>query len=676
MLARTGTMPRDQDAWSFEVKWDGVRAIVRSRRDEFELRSRLDNAITAGYPELRGLQDALGDHRAVLDGEIIAFDDDGRPNFQALQERMHVRGRELTRLVARRPVTLMLFDLLWLDGESLTGRSYDERRAALEALQLDGPHWQTPSAHPGQGDALFAATAEQRLEGIIAKRRDSHYVPGGRSDSWLKVKHQLRQEFVIGGWRPGQGGRRGTLGSLQIGVHDADGALRYAGGVGTGFDRDTLDRLHARLSRVERKTSPFHGRQPPRDTRFARPATVVEVRFAGWTDEGSVRQAAFLGVRDDKDPTEVVREDAAGPAARPIAVELEHAERADPRRRGGSGGGVETDQRSTRPAPGTPHDADELAERIPSRGDAVLDVDGRAVKLTNLDKPYYPSGWSKSDVLRYYARIAPVLLPHLRDRPVTLKRYPDGVEGQSFFNKHAARHRPDWVPTARVRHGEDPDKDHVEFVVIEDRATLLWAAQMAAIELHPSLSRVDPAVESGAGGPTALVFDLDPGPGTTIVDCCWVAGEIRTLLGELGVDLHAKTSGSKGLQLYAPIAHDTGYDRSKPFAHAIAALLEDRHPDRVVSRMKKSLRDGKVLIDWSQNSAHKTTVCVYSLRAREHPTVSTPVTWDEVQRCLADEEPDRLVFTADDVLDRVARDGDCFAAVLDGDQRLPELAID
>lgn len=633
MLARTGSMPADQAEWSFEVKWDGVRAIARSSPKQFDLRSRLDNDITAGYPELSGLQAALGDHRAVLDGEIIAFDDQGRPSFQALQERMHVRGRELAGLVERRPVTLMLFDLLWLDGESLTGQPYDERRAALESLGLDGPHWQTPAAHPGQGDALFAATAEQRLEGIIAKRRDSHYVPGGRSEAWLKVKHQLRQEFVVGGWRPGQGGRRGTLGSLQIGVHDSDGKLRYAGGVGTGFDRDTLDRLHAQLARLSRKTSPFSGRQPPRDTRFVRPTTVAEVRFAGWTDEGSVRQAAFIGVRDDRDPADVVREGA--PAGRP---------------------------------------AGDLAAQIPDRGDAVLGVDGREVKVTSLDKPYYPSGWTKGDVLRYYAAIAPVLLPHLRDRPVTLKRFPDGVQGQSFFNKHAPAHRPDWIATAEVRHGEG--KESVEHVLIQDRATLLWAVNLSAIELHPSLARADrrPAgANQRAPTPTALVYDLDPGPGTTIVECCAVAIEIRALLADLGVELHAKTSGSKGLQLYAALARGVPYERSKSFAHAVAALLEDRHPDRIVSRMKKSLRPGKVLIDWSQNSAHKTTVCVYSLRARERPTVSTPVTWDEVERCHASQDPDELVFTADDVLARVRDSGDCFAPVLVPGQQLPAL---
>lgn len=666
MLARPGTMPVDQDAWTFEVKWDGVRAIVRSDPDAFEIRSRADNDVTAGYPELAGLQAALGDHAAVLDGEIIAFADDGRPSFQALQERMHVRGPELTGLVERRPVTLMLFDLLWLDGASLLGRTYDERRARLEALALDGPHWQTPAAHPGQGRELFAATAEQRLEGVIAKRRDSHYLPGGRGDAWRKVKHQRRQEFVVGGWWPGQGVRRGTIGSLQLGVHDGASRLRYAGGVGTGFDHDTLDRLHAELSAHERDRSPFAGRQPPRGTRFVDPTMVVEVRFADWTDEGSIRQAAYLGVRDDKDPAAVVREDAPGVTVNEPAGDEDPDGPARPAQR--------SDAASSRTGRRTAAAPDDVVSRIPSSGDTVLDVDGRPVKLTNLDKPYYPSGWSKADALRYYAAIAPVLLPHLRDRPVTLERYPDGVEGPSFFNKHAPSHRPEWVTTAAVRHGEG--KDAVEFVMIQDRATLLWAVQLAAIELHPSLSRADHRRAGGATGPTALVFDLDPGPGTTIVECCAVAFDIRSLLGELGLRLHAKTSGSKGLQLYAGLARGTTYEQSKPFAHAVAALLEDRHPDRIVSRMKKELRDGKVLIDWSQNSAHKTTVCAYSLRARERPTVSTPVTWDEVAGCRASGDPDDLVFTADDVLARVRRDGDRFAPVLAPGPVLPALAVD
>ena len=232
-------------------------------------------------------------------------------------------------MAAAKPVTYLVFDLLWLDDESLVDRPYDERRVRLETLGLDGPHWQTPAAHPGQGRELFAATAEQQLEGVIAKRRDSHYVPGGRSDAWLKVKHQLRQEFVVGGWWPGKGGRRGTLGSLQIGVHDGDGHLRYAGGVGTGFDRDTLDRLHAQLVEHERDRSPFEGRQPQRGTRFVDPTMVVEVRFAGWTDEGSVRQAAFLGVRDDRDPADVVREDAPAVAVNEATADEETAGDAD-----------------------------------------------------------------------------------------------------------------------------------------------------------------------------------------------------------------------------------------------------------------------------------------------------------------------------------------------------------
>lgn len=256
------------------------------------------------------------------------------------------------------------------------------------------------------------------------------------------------------------------------------------------------------------------------------------------------------------------------------------------------------------------------------------------------------------------------MLPHLHCRPVTLKRYPDGVDGQSFFEKNANRYRPDWVQTVTMPTGTKT----IDFVHVADRATLLWTANLAAIELHPSLS-----VKPHPVRPTMLVFDLDPGPPATIVECCRVALEIRDLLTQLDLACWAKTSGSKGLQLYAPLNVDVTYDDTKPFAQAVAALLEARHPELVVSRMAKALRPGKVLIDWSQNDASKTTVSVYSLRARATPTVSTPVTWDEVSDCAGGSDPGVLVYTKDDVLRRVADHGDLFAPLLTLEQTLPTL---
>lgn len=692
MLAKPGTLPRTPEEWAFEVKWDGVRATIRSQPGRIHLFSRAGNDITPAYPELRALNRALSSHEAILDGEVVAFDDDGRPSFQALQSRMHARGAQVKRLAEQRPVTLMLFDVVWLDGHSLVDLPWTTRREMLEGLGLDGEHWQTPPAYVGQGAGLLAATAEQGLEGVIAKRTDAVYRPGRRSEAWIKVKNEQRQEFVVGGWLPGKGGRSGVLGSLQLGVHDAEGALRYAGGVGTGFDQDTLKALTAKLERLQRKTSPFEGRQPPKEARFVTPSLVVEVRFAEWTADGSVRQGAFQGLRDDKDAKDVVREvppttgaaDAPGSASADdphvVSDDLLAGALGDAPERGAPVPAAVVSEPDL-PNPGDapePPDAGvpEVApdELIPSSGKAVeIEVGGRTLKLSNLDKPLYPGGFTKADVLRYYAAIAPVALPHWRGRPMTLKRYPNGVEEKAFFQKHADKHRPDWVRTTTVPHGKKDGS--VDFVLLDDLPTLLWAANLAAIELHPSLSLGRPEAEYGVSGPQALVFDLDPGPGASIVDCCRVAMAVRDVLGRFEIQAFCKTSGSKGLQMYAPLGDSGDYGETKPFARWLARFLETHLPDLVVSKMAKELRDRKVLIDWSQNDQAKTTIGVYSLRARPRPSVSTPVDWDEVEACERSDDPETLVFLAGQTLDRVAERGDLFAPLLTLEQRLPELHL-
>jgi bifunctional non-homologous end joining protein LigD len=299
-----------------------------------------------------------------------------------------------------------------------------------------------------------------------------------------------------------------------------------------------------------------------------------------------------------------------------------------------------------------------------------VEVDGRQLTLSNLDKVFYPeTGFTKGQVINYYTRVAPVLLPHLEGRPLTMKRYPNGVEGKFFYEKECPKHRPDWVRTKRVvSRGSTKDRTHVNFCVVDDLATLVWAANLADLEMHTSLSRVDDMTH-----PTMAAFDLDPGPGTTIVECCEIALWIRTIFGELGVEGFAKTSGSKGLQVYLPLNSGATYTKTRAFALAIAELLERTHPDLVVSNMKKELRKGKVLVDWSQNNQHKTTVCVYSLRAKSTPTVSTPVTWDEVEKCVKKDDPDLLSFTSDQVLKRVEKQGDLFEPVLKLEQKLPTL---
>jgi bifunctional non-homologous end joining protein LigD len=635
MLARLSTMPSDEDEWGFEVKWDGVRALAHSQPGRIRLVTRNGNDVTAAYPELRPLNRALSSHAAILDGEIVAFDAQGKPSFQALQPRIHLRGEAaVRRQAAENPVTYVIFDLLWLDGHSLMELPYNERRRRLTDLRLDGERWRVPAHHAGHGSALLAATREQGLEGVIAKRLDSRYAPGRRDGSWLKVKHSRRQELVIGGWTEGRRARQGRLGALELGVHDPEtGELKYAGRVGTGFDEAELDRLAMLLRPLARSRSPFGGRQPARGAHFVEPALVAEIEFGEWTRDGRLRHPRYEGLRDDKPAADVVRER------------------------------VQPPPRSPKPPRSSP------ARRV--RGGVELEIDGRTVRLSNPDKVLYPAtGFTKRDLVDYAIAIAPVLLPHLRDHPLTLKRYPDGVEGRFFYEKQSPRHRPEWVQTVSVysRHS----RRDIEYTLCQDLPTLVWLANLADVELHPSLSKAD-EIER----PATLAFDLDPGQPATIVECCDVALALRDMFEQLGLRAFPKTSGSKGMQIYVPLNDpDVRYEQTKPFAHAVAALFEQQRPELVVSDMKRKggEREGKVLIDWSQNDEHKTTISVYSLRAKERPTVSTPLEWAEVEACLRRRDPDLLRFEHDAVLRRVAKRGDLFADVLSLRQRLPALS--
>jgi bifunctional non-homologous end joining protein LigD len=297
----------------------------------------------------------------------------------------------------------------------------------------------------------------------------------------------------------------------------------------------------------------------------------------------------------------------------------------------------------------------------------TIEIEGKTLTLTNLDKVLYPAtGFTKGQVIDYYARIAPVLVPHLSGHPLTLKRYPGGVDQEFFFEKNATKHRPDWVKTAPV--WSEGNQRDVNYVLANDLATLIWVANLAALELHPSLS-----LAKNISCPRTMVFDLDPGPPANIVQCCQVAFWLREIFEHFGLQSFPKTSGSKGLQIYVPLNTPTSYDVTKPFAHALARLLEGDHKELVVSDMKKQLRVGKVFVDWSQNDEHKTTISVYSLRAREHPTVSTPVKWEEVEQAFKKKDANLLIFEAEQVIKRVDKMGDLFEPILALKQKLPKL---
>ncbi|MCW3010394.1 MAG: ligD [Solirubrobacterales bacterium] len=610
MLAKAGELPPDaDDGWAYEIKWDGIRAVAVSEPGTLKLFTRNQNEVSARYPELRPFNRALSHHRAILDGEVVAFGPDGTPSFSALQARMHLTSDSAARRLAKAsPVSYVVFDLLWLDGHDLTRLPYAERRARLRELLEDASRWTVPDHVVGHGSQVLAAAQAQGLEGVMAKRLDAPYTPGGRTDAWRKVKLVQRQELVVCGWLPMRSHpprRRDRIGALVVGVNGDDG-LRYAGRVGTGFTQAELDRLAGLLGPLEQPGAPFTapgGPKPPREAVWVAPRYLAEVEFTEWTPDGQLRHPSYKGLRDDKPAWAVVREDA------------------------------------------------KVAELV------VEDV---PVRLSNPRKVLYPAvGFTKTDVVDYYQRIADVLLPHLAGRPLTLKRYPNGVDGKFFYEKNAPSHRPEWVRTVRV--GE------IDYVLCEDRPTLAWLSNLADLELHTPMAR-----GSAAATPTMVVFDLDPGPPATIVECCRVALLLEGTLGGLGLRTWAKTSGSKGLQLYVPLNDPAATEPvAKGFSKAVAELLESEEPGLVVSKQTKALRTGKVLVDWSQNDEHKTTVSVYSLRARERPTVSTPVTWAEVRACAAGGDPEQLAFTSAEVLARVAEHGDLFAPVLSAVQRLP-----
>jgi bifunctional non-homologous end joining protein LigD len=612
MLARTGSLPRSDDGWAYGIKWDGVRAIAYSTPGELRLESRNLKEITGSYPELGRLNRALSSHQAILDGEIVAFDERGRPSFAALQRRMHVGApSQAKRLAKAVPVTYMIFDLLWLDGHSLMELRYEERRELLQALALSGEAWQTPEHLEGRGSDVLKATAEQRLEGIVAKRLDSHYEPGARASAWIKIKNVGRQELVIGGWLPGEGRRERRIGALLVGMYDSDGAFRYAGRVGTGFTDPELDRLGKLLAPLKREDSPFTaGEPPPRGAVFVEPELVAEIEFGDWTSAGVLRHPSYKGLREDKAAREVVREQGANKA--------------------------------------------------------TTTVEGRELKLSNLDKTLYPkAGFRKRDVIDFYAAVAGTIVAHLQGRALTVKRWPDGVDGKAFFQKQAPAHRPDWVQTVTL----PSEKKPIDYLLAEDRATIVWLANLAALELHVPLARAE-APER----PTALVFDLDPGAPATVIECCRVALTLRGMFENLGLQSFVKTSGKKGLQLYVPLNDpEIAFAQTKPFAKTVAELLEQAQPELIVSRMTRTARPGRVLIDWSQNDRKKTTVCVYSLRAAERPTVSTPLGWDEVRAALDGGDPDALRFEAGQVLERIAERGDLFAPMLSLAQKLPSV---
>ena len=633
MLAIAADEPFDSPQFTYEPKWDGVRTLAFVDGGEVRLQTRNLLDCTKQYPEAHGVAEALtGAYQAILDGEIVAFDEKGLPSFQRLQPRMHLRDeRAVSRLRKSVPVVYEVFDVLYLDGEDLTRRPLRERRRRLEdALEPMGAI-RLSEGFPGSGVALFKAAQEQGLEGIVAKRLDAPYT-SGRSAAWVKVKAFKSMDCVIGGWTAGQGGRQATLGALVVGVY-RDGKLVPVGHVGTGFDDRTLRDLQATLKEHEAPTSPFSvAPKVNQPATWCSPDLVCEVRYAELTRDGTMRHPAYLGLRADIDAKDCTGQEVAA-SAKEAQRKAERAARTD--------------------APA------ELAPPSKARTPAVLHIDGHDIKLTNLDKVLFPEdGYTKADLIRYYTEVSPYLVPMIRDRPLTLKPFPDGISGVSFYQKDKPGFTPKWIKS-----WTDPEAGRaggIDYILCNDLATLIWMANYTAIEIHPWLGRVD-----RPDAPDFAMIDLDPATGATWSDVKEAALIVRDLLHDHGLEGFPKTTGSRGIHVLVPIARRYSYEETRGFVERIGKDAREKAPRLITLTFAKKERRG-IYVDYLQNVRGKTTAGPYSVRPIRRAPVSAPLRWDEIP---ALGRPD--AFTIANLPGRLATVGDLLKPALKLAQKLP-----
>ena len=613
MLAEPRDQPFDREGWLFELKYDGYRLLARRLGGRAELRTRGGEDATLAFPEVAQAVEMLPQD-AVLDGELVVLSADGRPSFQALQGRGQLRRRDdAARAALESPATLFAFDLLWLGGRDLRALPLRERKRLLsEVVPRLGPLRYAEHLE-ARGRALFREVEARGLEGVVAKRADSPY-RAGRSDDWQKVRVARTEDLAVVGFTAPRGARPG-LGALLL-AGAGEGGLLFAGAVGSGFEERQLSALHARLSARRRATPPCRGPVPRgRGVTWVEPELVVEVRYRERTGDGLLRQPVFVRVRDDKRPDEI----SPGPAS------------------AGAAGAVPV-------AAGEP-----AASAGPDR-----------VRVSHPDKVFFPAdGITKGDLVAYYRSIAPYLLPHLRDRPLVLTRYPDGIGGKSFFQKDAPRWRPAWLRTVAVR-SEESGRD-LEHFLVDDAEGLAWLANLGAIPLHVFASRA-----GALDRPDWCVLDLDPkeAPFAHVVR---IARALRALCEELGLPSHPKTTGQRGMHVLLPLGGQLDHGQARLLGELLARVLERELPDIATTARAVSARGGRVYLDYLQNGRGKTIAAPFAVRPRPGAPVSMPLRWSEVSSRL---DPAR--FTLRTALARMRRLGaDPLAPVL---SERPDLA--
>ena len=633
MLATLVDKPFNNDDWLFEVKWDGYRTIAMLDNDDVRLLSRNEKSFTEKYYPIK---ESLSEWKmnAVFDSELVVLNENGVSNFGSLQNWRSEADGELA---------MYIFDLLWYDGKNLMQLPLKERRLLLENIfPASGGKIRLSEVFNGKGEDFFNAAEELGLEGIIAKNGESNYTPGYRSKSWLKIKVHKRQEAVIGGYTINEGTGK-HFSALLLGVYE-NGKLVFVGKVGTGFN----DKMQAEMMKLFKplviKTSPFDMEpdvnqpsrfrpNPPRaEAVWLKPELICEVTFTEMTDDGVFRHPSFKGMRSDKKAKDVTREKEV-PAEVIVEEETDDAKKTEH-------SFLKAPEAKTRKTLLNPNEETQVKK-----------VNGHDLKFTNLSKVYWPDeGYTKRDMINYYYQVAEYILPYLKDRPQSLNRFPNGIYGKSFYQKNVKGKSPDWVITFPYTTSDGENK---EYLLGNDEATLLWMANLGAIEMNPWFSRAQ-----AEDYPDFCIIDLDPDK-NTFDQVIEAARETKKVLDMLGVPSYPKTSGSTGIHIYIPLGAKYTYDQSQMFGRLVAGLVHHRIPEyTTVERFVKN-RSGKMYVDFLQNRPEATVAGPYSLRPKPGATVSMPLHWDEVKKGLKMQD-----FTIKNAVARLKKEGDLFKGVL------------
>jgi len=657
MLATLADAPLTQPGLIYEPKYDGIRALVHVGPG-VRIWSRLGNEKTTQFPSIVQALAPLAKSvkkPLLLDGEIVALDEHGRPaGFQRLQGRIHVKGaRDVEMVEARQPVALILFDLLRDGDEDVRSLPLTERRARLEARvsRALSPAVRLSEQAAGDARALEARAREEGWEGIIAKEGRAPYHSGRRSPAWRKLKIVNQQEFVVGGWTEPRH-TRSHFGALLLGVHEdgnPNGTLTYVGHTGTGFDQAELQRVWALLKPRQTNVSPFSGRIKTNEpAHWVRPDLVAQVRFTEWTADRKLRHPVYLGLRDDKKATAVTIETRLKSSAT-ASESLQPRRASGARRAAGSGGGaprplIEDAARSV---------IDQLRALEDARRDGTIELpDGARLGVTNLAKVFWPKlKLTKGDLLRYYAEVSSCILPAVADRPLVMKRFPNGIGSAAFYQQRSRLEKPPpgvRIETLADEHDPISEPDARRFVG-GSLITLLYMTQIAAISQDPWFSRVQSPLDADY-----VALDLDPGDGTPFSRVVDVARWVRDELASLKVPAVLKTSGSRGLHVYIPLPPGTSYESGQLFCQIVATVIAARHPrEATVDRTVRARPRGTVYVDYLQNILGKTLATAYSARASEFAGVSTPLAWEEL-----DEPLDPRDFTIRTAAERFRAKGD------------------